>query len=874
MEIHIRRGAQKLGAFPLEEVRTKLATGELKLDDLAWHLGLSDWIPLGALIAAATSSTSRAGKHAVPGLISSVLALTAIAGLLVTLVLLPELTRTGNTNGRGTAYVLAGMVNVYILMGTFLGIVLGIIGCFSAKFKKTWSVVGLIVNILVFATAASVMGTKGYAAFKSYQNRQTSNRYYSRPADASTGPIIFPAGATTVEDHMQLVRKWYEVKWIEAYKTVGLHDPKWDEPALKLITEASRINLGDPTTMTELERFQLAQRVLELGCKDPLVLFLCARYQMEAQAGDELFQKAAAGMKVAAYAPSVKFCWNLELAHRAQGWHRNQALLEVDNQNVALLAVMLKEKEFNKSDMSVLKDCIMEGYGANFFDRRKDAVCNTLESTPGAEPWLVHYARGVFYVKKAWEARGSGTSGSVTDEGWRGFTDNLSRAENELTQSWKLNPQDPSAATEMIAVAMGQNVDARKDMRLWFDRAVAAQIDCAGAYHSLFWGFRPRWFGSHEDMLALGRACLKTGRYDTKVPRQFLTIVKDISSEQEDDYNAIYRRPDVYRDLQMMFDNYIKEPKKARWKKYYLSNYAVVAYHADDLAQCRRCLEQLNYVYDDVALNEWNANWVPSIDKVCALTGPAREKVQQGEDAYESNQLKRAQDLFAEAEVLAKGDEHGLKFIRNRRENIGMESLLKKGDWVNFTPPADFAGWKADVGDWTVKSNNVLEVKGGVKGMMIKSLARVGPNFETKGTVEFVSSTTGDEQAGVTFGCPDLERNDWESFRIKKTKKEGQVAYFSQHFYLGEKPTKIQVLTTNTFHIQVWQGSLNAYVNGVKIISDFRPADKSGLVDYPDALVGLGGYSDQNEFVVRYCGTQLRRLTAPPTNPYAFHLSQ
>ena len=50
MNIHITRGEESSGPFSLEEVQAYLAEGILLPDDLAWHEGLENWIPLSELV--------------------------------------------------------------------------------------------------------------------------------------------------------------------------------------------------------------------------------------------------------------------------------------------------------------------------------------------------------------------------------------------------------------------------------------------------------------------------------------------------------------------------------------------------------------------------------------------------------------------------------------------------------------------------------------------------------------------------------------------------------------------------------------------------------------------------------------------------------
>jgi len=46
MEIYIARDGNRLGSFPLDEVRRQLASGQLTPNDLAWTQGARDWVPL------------------------------------------------------------------------------------------------------------------------------------------------------------------------------------------------------------------------------------------------------------------------------------------------------------------------------------------------------------------------------------------------------------------------------------------------------------------------------------------------------------------------------------------------------------------------------------------------------------------------------------------------------------------------------------------------------------------------------------------------------------------------------------------------------------------------------------------------------------
>jgi hypothetical protein len=52
MQVHIQRGTEQFGPYSLEEVQAYVASGQFLPDDLAWHEGLADWVPLSTLLGA------------------------------------------------------------------------------------------------------------------------------------------------------------------------------------------------------------------------------------------------------------------------------------------------------------------------------------------------------------------------------------------------------------------------------------------------------------------------------------------------------------------------------------------------------------------------------------------------------------------------------------------------------------------------------------------------------------------------------------------------------------------------------------------------------------------------------------------------------
>jgi type II secretory pathway pseudopilin PulG len=66
MQIHVARGQQQLGVFSLEDVQSKLASGELQPTDYGWSEGQTEWKPLSTMASMGAVPPSIAPAYASP----------------------------------------------------------------------------------------------------------------------------------------------------------------------------------------------------------------------------------------------------------------------------------------------------------------------------------------------------------------------------------------------------------------------------------------------------------------------------------------------------------------------------------------------------------------------------------------------------------------------------------------------------------------------------------------------------------------------------------------------------------------------------------------------------------------------------------------
>jgi hypothetical protein len=412
----------------------------------------------------------------------------------------------------------------------------------------------------------------------------------------------------------------------------------------------------------------------------------------------------------------------------------------------------------------------------------------------------------------------------------------------------------------MIYVSLGDS--GIREMRRWFDRTLLAQLDYDPAWKDLLWGLRPRWYGSHQAMLALGTTALNTKRFDTDVPRIFFRAAIDVESELKlPAGQRIFNRKDVWPNLQQMYEGYIAEPSRVADREGWRSTYVAVAYLAGKLDVAASQLEALHWQPLTRYLCGWGADLSLVPLEVAARTGPLAKRIETAETARYGGDLDAALQAYAELAVAAEG--RARAFVLDRLATLKLEQGLQRGGWVDFLPADEsLSGWKSLRGECRRLPDGALEVKSGKDGHLLYSRARVGPEFEARGVFEVAHTSDQAFQAGLTMGLPDLESSGWCAFRLRRGPAGRDTISFSQGWDRRQvsSPAPLDG-TTNTFHFRLQGGRISATVNGKELFQQVKPPKNTSLPD-GDAFVGLGGYNRTNETVILYRELQIRKIAA------------
>jgi hypothetical protein len=801
MNYRMRRQGVDLGVFTLEELRRRRESGELTGGEYIQGEGMPDWQPLDWVL--------QQGYRVVPPP-------------------LPLSVSKGGLNpGAIWLMVVVGVI-VFVSFGVFVGL----------SFQRGYQ-----------------------SAINSARTRRSLNQSRPEAMTAASKPVTWTTNTLTARDVQNRGREFRIRQWLEGYEKRGRHNPAFDAKAELFIRVFIARNYGGPeatnTLSLEAESDRLAQ---DPDCTDPLVLTVAADNNVEIFAATHLFERALDAFPHSQHKAYPRLYASVRITRFLNDHPERIAAL--DASSLKLLGSCFDDGSFLPGDQQEIGEILINGWGNSFFERNEAAICQIVHQAGPAYQWLALTLDGEHQINEAWKARGGGYSDTVTKEGWQGFNNHLVEARKVLTQAWNLQPNFPLAPCRMMTVALGDS--GADEMRIWFDRTVAAQIDYPGAWHEMRWGLRPRWYGSETAMLALGRTAIHTGRFDTDVPRKFFDCVSDVESEMDlAPGRHIYGRADLWPDFQKLYEGYIDASLQSHWPYVngWRTSYAVVAYFAGKYDVAREQLEALNWKPATENLRNWGVDLSLMPLEVAARTGPLGKNIIAAESSYQNGDAATALRLFTDLRTATNGDSRTLEFIQIRLASLAMEQRMQKGEWVDFLPSQDNdPGWVCSRGKIQRLPDGALEVCSGPAGHFIFSRARVGSNFEIRGEFEVVRSSTKYFQAGLVMGTPDVDAYVFQAFRIKRHQEEGDIACFAEGWGRRQIQQQVKVNDThNTFDFRLDRGHITVSVNGEEVFKNAVPKD---ALDTPtrDIRAGLGAYNDSNDTVIRYRNVQIRKL--------------
>jgi hypothetical protein len=444
--------------------------------------------------------------------------------------------------------------------------------------------------------------------------------------------------STTQEAWLQATWRWNQRTMVEAYRRVGQRDPSWDA-AVEHLMEEWALRFTWRYVWGERE---LAATVLPFiehdGLDDPMVQYLvgkCLQAAGDAPAALGWYRRASAGFTDSGYP---------RLRHAFARLRLVEDSLRGDQADAASVTTALDAyfedlaTSVAAGDYAGMERLLIEQVLSDRFRKGQagDRFLTGLAELAAVQPesWWSRCLQGELAVISARRIDPESPFWFGHDDPLRGaeIRAQLQRAAALYSAAWEQAPDQPHAAAEMIAVASYLRLEI--DPRQWFERAVAAQYDFRNAYVHYGESCGRNWGGGYDQMLAFGRECAETGRYETDIPLQLTRVLQIIAHEtthnqQPDVAAAIFGDPELWRMADALLQGVIAEPSRKKAQVWYRSLRVATAWRFGRKDLAARELDRLGRHFYPDALDHYLQR-----DQLSALRNHGTEPANVGSDDF------------------------------------------------------------------------------------------------------------------------------------------------------------------------------------------------------------------------------------------------
>jgi peroxiredoxin len=670
--------------------------------------------------------------------------------------------------------------------------------------------------------------------------KQLAEETLQAAREAQRGGKPIPAGqdAFTAKDATEDQIAFNLRTSVEPYKEVGGRDDAWDDAAIEFLTEVSRHFSSAKGSKSKVELIEMAEPLAEQGCDDPLVKYCHGAMLQDGQPDAasqaralELVEQAYHGLVERGYPASRSFA-AAERIHRTLKNDVSQAAKA--EEYLALIEKHALESTL-QDDLATNDGRTLYSYLNGFAEslplERRQQFCEAAKAHEEKSPYIVNMLVGEYHLDAAWKSRGTNFASDVTEEGWKGFSEQMDLARDAFEKAWEAAPKRPEAPTAMVRVAMGDSPSPEREMRKWFDRAVEAQLDYRTPYTHLIYGLMPRWHGSHEQMYQFGVECMETNRYDTDVPYEFCDAVWQIMRDNQNPLGLRYaQRPGLYENARKVCQGYIGQGEDRNavwWKTVWLG----FAYLNQQWEEAERLLDELKGELDADALSRFPLPADEVIQAVHLHASPQADAILAAFRAADNGEEEAADAL--KAILKEKGLEPSIVAqVSSRLQGLDWSVDFQEGEPVSLVPAADLQGWKVISGDWRLTPSGELHGVSDRSGVILECQANFGTHWQLSGEVVHGKSPYNPWDAGVFVNVDGLPL-----FSMMFNPAEGWVAAGPHQQLREHRQPFTRDGEITKFVLRVAGDTVNVWLNDVQVIED---QEVKGLSTLTAGRVAIG----------------------------------
>jgi hypothetical protein len=337
---------------------------------------------------------------------------------------------------------------------------------------------------------------------------------------------------------------------LQEWDRIGHKDPRWNQLVRDGIAQFLRA-----TEESARSAHEMFDKALAAGCDDPLVLYLNARTAEVSRHPDpdelrDRYQAAAKAMLASQYTASPKMVAAMRYLMAAKDLPSDLPVddflkLASEASKEPIVARWMLADTFINLNAKLIPAIGREPAFNKVYPAFQEAMPND---------WQPLQFKARFEIDWAWDARGNGTGGTVTPQGWKLFGERIDAARAALEQAWKLDPTQSAIYEQMITVCMAQSD--RDGLEQWFQRGIEANPDDYRLCWNKMYAILPRWLGSHEEMLAFGRQCAATENAWGGIPNILLEAHRWVAAETPN-AEEYFKQPSVWDETHKIFEDRI-----------------------------------------------------------------------------------------------------------------------------------------------------------------------------------------------------------------------------------------------------------------------------------------------------------------------------
>jgi hypothetical protein len=631
----------------------------------------------------------------------------------------------------------------------------------------------------------------------------------------------------TQQDFYRELLAFNREQMVVGYQSGGRKNPAWDAAAthtMDLLALFSTQNSTEQVSALPMypdarietpELSAAAQKAIDLGCDDPIVLYaraVCFVDDGLTREARDLLDKADTALKVTTYAPLLRCRLvnrRLRLATDAKArgelWPRvEQLCMEVASQKFSNAA---SERESARTIIIAMAWADRQDY---------ESALHEFTSTPQFDRWILAELTAEIESRNAQEARGYAWAQDTPPIQMLAFEKLMAKAQTAALTGYQLHPEFPESATMMINAERGNgNVEEAKS---WFQKSLAAQHDYATAYSAIYMALQPRWGGSTGQCMAIAKEAADSNRFDTSIPFEYVLGVYNIASDAYGGDKNAFKDPQVKQTTTDILTKYLAQEKNPVRIDYLKSCLVALDVASKDMAPARQLLDQIQGNPSPNAFRLFNEYAPREVEQIYMATISDPKGVADFHRAVSRHYYKNAGNFLQGIINRDRPPARAAKLLQRLKAGTDVMMQYEGGQPISLIDEASRGFWDSE-SDYRIAPDGItIRPEDGFS--LVNRFVLTDRHYELHLKFEFDDvKATRDQRVSVGWGLND----GYVGWSVNVTGDPAQVMAQAPDTDNLDKDitTAMPILAKNTIDILYFDDVPTVKVNGISVPMDF-----------------------------------------------------